>query len=197
MERWYITSWSCSSWPLPLTTVAWCHNWSPSLGQADGQPARCEAFSTLCNPSRNTNFTYAHKVSLITRLSLYLRCKLLVPSPSGIYAEEHELRLHAFHADLSVFHPNPRVTLQWPQIPPVESSLLQDPAISGFAGQSGDMLMAHRHRRGYRPRHPPAPRTRLTAGGARTLKDISRQQPPRDGSDLCWHQDWLKLCVAS
>lgn len=80
------------------------------------------------------------------------------------YTEEHDTQFQKWHADLSVFHPNPRVTLLWPQILPVESSLLQDPAISGFVGQSGDMLMAHRHRRGYRPLHPPVPRTQLTAG---------------------------------
>lgn len=80
------------------------------------------------------------------------------------YNEEHETQFQKWHADLSVFHPNPRVTLLWPLIPPVESSLLQDPAISGFVGQSGDTLMVHRHRRGYRPLHPPAPRTQTTAG---------------------------------
>ncbi|MEQ2238206.1 hypothetical protein ILYODFUR_030868 [Ilyodon furcidens] len=30
---------------LPLTNVAHCHNWSPSLGLADSQPARCEGLS--------------------------------------------------------------------------------------------------------------------------------------------------------
>lgn len=64
----------------------------------------------------------------------------------------------------SVIHPNPELTLLWPQIPSVESSLLQDSAISGFVGQSGDTLMAHRSRRGCRPLLPPAPRTQLAAG---------------------------------
>ncbi|MED6242777.1 hypothetical protein ATANTOWER_009652 [Ataeniobius toweri] len=37
--------WSAYTQTLPLTNVAHCHNWSPSLGLADSQPARCEGLS--------------------------------------------------------------------------------------------------------------------------------------------------------
>lgn len=146
----------------------------------------------LCNPSRNSNFTYTHMHTP------RMKCTLGFPYQEGIYLSHMILHILLFWGILknmrssfrngmqtSVFHPNPIVTLLWPQIPLVESSLLQDPAISGFVGQSGDMLMAHRHRRGYRPLHW----EHSWLQGTWTLKDTCWQQTPKDGLNWCWRPD--------
>lgn len=58
-----------------------------------------------------------------------------------------------FFKDLFDFKAKTRVTLQWQRIPHWgKGSLSSDPAISGFAGQSGDMLMGDRRKRDYRQR---------------------------------------------
>lgn len=152
-------------------------DWSPSPGRADGQPARCEAFTRFLWSTQKRKLhvplRHAHRPKR-SSAAWYLRRMTLTHSQRPERAEEHEKYCSVRGLQTSVFHPNPVVTLLWPQIPPVESSLLLDPAISGFVGQSGDILMAHRHRRGCRPLY----------GEHSWL-----QGAPRDGLDLCWHPD--------
>lgn len=84
LAGWSITSWTASTRSLPpLTTGAHCHNWTPSPGRADSQPARCEALSALSiiQAETETSGTAAYTDNKIRRRIIYhqraLSCRVL------------------------------------------------------------------------------------------------------------------------
>lgn len=147
MKVWYTDSRTYYIWPVLLAQMEPFTVDQQTACPPDVRPP------PRCNPSRNTNFTYTDK-STYTKVLLITDNCTFYPQFSTSFFRNTVKNMRNFRRTSLIFIQ----TQEWPcsgeDSPLREKQSTSDPAISGFAGQSGDMLMGDRRKRGYRPLRP-------------------------------------------